>query len=75
MDKRPRIYRDLSGDWFAFWELNAWRPEGMSGVQRILLTEIDAYCRLMGIERRADRRLFLKRISIMDRAFIEAATK
>lgn len=57
--------------WHGFWRLSNRRPHGLNGVLRIPVTEIEAYCDLMGWDSPSKRRDFLYFVEAMDEAFME----
>ena len=74
LEKRPVLYDDLAADYSAFWALSASRPSGF-GASPIPLTEILAYMEMFEIDDPMCRKLFLERMRVMDRAFMDWAKK
>lgn len=70
LDSKPRLHADLELDYSAFHVLNASRSAGFSGPESLQLTEILAFMEMFDIKSVAERRLLLRRIRILDRAFI-----
>jgi hypothetical protein len=71
MQKRPLLHEDLVPDFEAFAALNRRRTE----FGAIPFSEIRAYMKLHGIENYKDQQLFLKRIDILDNAYLKQQAK
>lgn len=71
LDTQPHLYPDLQYHWDCFWELNATRPSGFGGVERIRYTEMLAYMEIHHIDDLAQRARFCERIRYLDSLFIE----
>lgn len=71
LEEKPEIYPDLLPDYLAFCQLSSSRPVGLSGAEALRLSEIFAYMQIFDISGIEERRLFLKRIRILDRAYLD----
>jgi hypothetical protein len=69
-DEKPQLYEDLQFDYAAFFELSGSRQIGMQSGP-IPISEMKAYCDLFGIDGFAERKLFLRRMQILDRVYLE----
>jgi len=67
--ERPQLYEDLVIDYHAFSLLNASRRIGMTAGS-IPISEIHAYCRMFEINGWQQRKEFLRRIKILDGAYL-----
>lgn len=73
VEERPQLYEDLILDWQAFLTISASRPQGLSGIAPLPLTEILAYAKIYDITDGEELQHFVTRIRLMDRLYIEAA--
>jgi hypothetical protein len=71
LDSRPTLYADLQYHWDCFWQLNATRPSGFSGIERIKYAEMLAYIEINMIDDLAQRIRFCERITYLDSIFID----
>jgi hypothetical protein len=71
LDSQPYLYPDLQYHWTCFWDLNATRISGFSGIERIQYTEMLAYMQIHQINDLAQRIRFCERIRYFDSLFIE----
>lgn len=55
----------------AFYELSAGREYGMGGAQQIRVSEILAYCQLVGIDDHEQQAQLMKYVQHMDPVFLE----
>lgn len=67
---KPKLFADLELDYSAFHILNASRTAGFSGPNPLQLTEILAFMEMFKIRMLSERRLLIKRIRILDRAYM-----
>lgn len=70
LDDRPSLYPDLRLDYEAFIVLSSSRPVGMA-VMAIPISEIKSYMDMFGISSLSERKLFLRRIKIMDGIYMD----
>lgn len=68
---RPRLQKG-DFDYLSAWQLlDEGRPSGMAGPGAISISEIEAYCNLMGIASRNERLKYLRLIRRLDRVYLE----
>ncbi len=70
LENKPSLYADLYMDYEAFATLSASRRIGMD-ISPIPISEIKAYADYYRINDYEQRRTFLRRIQILDRAFLD----
>lgn len=64
---QPDLYPDMYWVWTAYSVLDKGRQWGFNGPQPILVSEIEAYCRLNNIEDRSD---LIRYIQLMDGEYL-----
>ena len=74
LENKPELYSDLKLDFDAFNILSTSRPVGFS-YGAIPISEILAYCNMFGIDDYEERKEFIKRIKILDRAYLNFHNK
>jgi len=62
---RPELYPDLVIYWKYFMDISSSRSAGM-GIECLKISEIKAYCDLIGVETAAERLLIMRRVCIID---------
>lgn len=67
---KPVLYDDLYSDYEAFVILNASRQAGFS-VGPISISDIHALMQILDIDQIEERKMFLRRIKILDNAYLE----
>ncbi|USN15490.1 hypothetical protein KIKIMORA_03480 [Brevundimonas phage vB_BpoS-Kikimora] len=69
------VFTDLRWAMDGFWRLSNTRPIGFAGPQRIPLSEIDAYCRLRGLDfgMTQDFLFYVERLDEAYMAFVKEA--
>ena len=67
----PELFQDLMFDWSAFVILSGSRQVGMGGACAIPVSEIVAYCELIGITDSECRVTLLRRIQILDGEYLK----
>jgi hypothetical protein len=70
LESKPHLHADLELDYSAFHVLNASRTAGFSGPDSLQLTEILAFMEMFNITSVSERRILLRRLRILDRAFM-----
>jgi len=73
LEEKPELYPDLFWVWEAFSELNQSREIGFSGPQPLKLSEIRALIDELEITSPDNRWRFIRRIRVLDKAFLEKA--
>ena len=74
LEKKPQLYDDLRIDYQAFVVLSSSRRVGMSATP-IPISEILAYADYYHIDGYEQRQVLLRRIKILDRAFLDWHSK
>jgi hypothetical protein len=69
LNSQPELFPDLLWIWEGFMFLTSSRQFGMASPQPILISEIVAYCELMGINDPDEREEFLHHVQKMDLVF------
>jgi hypothetical protein len=67
---QPELYQTMAWVWEAFIVLDRSRQFGFNGPQPIMLSDIEAYCRLHSIEDRSD---LIRYIQVMDGSYLAHA--
>lgn len=75
LNDRPTLLPDLIQDMQAFWDLNLSRPEGLSAIRAIPLTEIESYMNIWNITGMHERVFFMRRIRLMDSILMKVANE
>lgn len=71
LDTKPELYEDLRQDFKAFGELHQSRRYTGFGPSPLCVTDILAYMEMFDICDYEARKIFLKRIQVMDQAYLQ----
>jgi hypothetical protein len=70
LDEEPKMHRGAEEAWSAFAALNESRPIHFGGAGAIPLSEIEAYCRLVGLEDADEREQLARLVRRADRFYL-----